>query len=424
MRMLAPDGRPDLRYFLGRTAKPVERRHQRGVQGRRDSDRRGRNGCGRPADASVRRSRFRLTTTARPRRGTCVQTIVGTPSLSIRKKRKASQMPKVVNLALRGGGSHGAFTWGVLDRLLEEERLSFEGISATSAGAVNAVVLADGLAAGGREGAREALRVYWQKVSALSTRGIFKPSPLDKGNSDFGLEHSLGFWFLKMTYLTSPYQMNPFNHNPLKDLLAEAINFERVRGQTNLKLFLCATDVQTAKVKIFAGKELRVEHLLASTCLPLLMQSVEIDGEYYWDGSYAANPAIYPLVYECDSRDILIVHITPAERSGVPTTSPAIMNRMQEISFNTSLIREMRMIASYNKLIEQGRMRGGKLMLLHLIEAEDFIRAFSWTSRLNADWDFLQHLHKMGRTRADQWLEANFDRLGIESTVDLDTKYF
>jgi len=333
-------------------------------------------------------------------------------------------MPKVVNLALQGGGSHGAFTWGVLDRLLEEERLSFEGISATSAGAVNAVVLADGLAAGGREGARDALRVYWQKVSALSARGIFKPSSVDKGNSDFGLEHSLGFWFLKMTYLTSPYQMNPFNYNPLKDLLAEAINFERVRGQTALKLFLCATDVQTAKVKIFPGKELRVEHVLASTCLPLLMRSVEVDGEYYWDGSYAGNPAIYPLVYECDSRDILIVHITPSERPGVPTTSPAIMNRMQEISFNTSLIREMRMVASYNKLIEQGRMRGGKLMLLHVIEAEEFIRAFSWTSRLNTDWDFLQHLHNMGRARADQWLEANFDRLGIESTVDLDTKYF
>ena len=333
-------------------------------------------------------------------------------------------MFKVVNLALQGGGSHGAFTWGVLDRLLEEERLSFEGISATSAGAVNAVVLADGLAAGGREGARDALRVYWQKVSDLLSRGVFEPSLVDKGNSDFGLEHSLGFWFLKMTYLTSPYDMNPFNYNPFKDLLAEAINFERVRGQTDLKLFLCATNVQTAKVKIFPGKELRVEHVLASPCLPLLVHSVEVDGEYYWDGSYAGNPAICPLVYNCDSRDILVVHITPAERPGVPTSSPAIINRMQEISFNTSLIREMRMVASYNKLIEQGRMSGGKLMLVHVIEAEEFIREFSWTSRLNADWDFLRHLHNMGRERADQWLEANFDRLGIKSTVDLDTKYF
>src|SRR6202046_3028128 len=188
-------------------------------------------------------------------------------------QRVAVAGQKVVNLALQGGGSHGAFTWGVLDRLLQEERLSFEGISATSAGAVTAVVPADGLAAGGREGARDALRVYWQKVSALSARGIFKPSSVDKGNSDFGLE-LLGFWFLKMTYLTSPYQMNPFNYNPLKDLLAEAINFERVRGQTGLKLFLCATDVQIAKVKIFSSNELRVEHVLASACLHLLMPSV------------------------------------------------------------------------------------------------------------------------------------------------------
>jgi NTE family protein len=345
-------------------------------------------------------------------------------AFGFRQKEMASQMLKVLNLALQGGGSHGAFTWGVLDRLLEEERLSFEGITATSAGAVNAVVLADGLAAGGREGARDALRIYWQKASEMLARGIFRPSLIDKANSDFGLEHSFGFWFLKMTYLSSPYEMNPFNHNPFKDLLAEAINFERVREQTDLKLFLCATDVQTAKVKIFAGKELRVEHLLASTCLPLLMQSVEVDGEYYWDGSYAGNPAIYPLVYNCDSRDILVVHITPAERPGVPNSSPAIMNRMQEISFNTSLIREMRMVASYNKLIEQGRMHGGKLMLVHVIEAEEFIREFSWTSRLNADWDFLRHLHNKGRERADRWLEANFDRLGIESTVDLDNKYF
>ena len=334
-------------------------------------------------------------------------------------------MSKVVNLALQGGGSHGAFTWGVLDRLLEEKALHFEGITGTSAGAVNAVVLADGLAAGGREGARDALRVYWQKVSALSSRGIFRPSLIDKGNPDFGLEYSPGFWFLEpMTYFASPYQMNPLNLNPFKDLLAEAINFERVRQQTEVKLFLSATNVQTAKVKIFAGKEFRVEHVLASTCLPLLMQAVEVDGEYYWDGSYAGNPAIYPLVYECETRDILMVHITPAERPGVPTTSPAIINRMQEISFNTSLIREMRTIASYNKLIEQGRMAGGKRMLMHVIEAEEFIRAFSWSSRLNADWDFLLHLHSMGRAQADQWLKVNFDQLGINSTVDLDAKYF
>jgi len=166
---------------------------------------------------------------------------------------------KVVNLALQGGGSHGAFTWGVLDRLLDEERLDFEGISATSAGAVNAVVLADGLAAGGREAAKGALRSYWKKVSDLASRGVFQPSVLDKASPDFGLEHSPGYLFMEsLTYFASPYQMNPFNYNPLRDLLAEAVDFERVRNQNNVKLFVSATDVQTAKVKIFEGKELDV----------------------------------------------------------------------------------------------------------------------------------------------------------------------
>jgi NTE family protein len=332
---------------------------------------------------------------------------------------------KIVNLALQGGGSHGAFTWGVLDRLLEESRLEFEGVTGTSAGAVNAVVFADGLAAGGREGAKEALRVYWQKVSALSARGPRAPSIIDKANPDYGLEHSLGFIFLEpMTHFASPYQMNPLNINPFKDLLAKAINFERVRQQTAVKLFLCATDVQTAKVKIFYGKEIDVPHLLASTCLPLLMQAVEVEGEFYWDGSYAGNPAIFPLIYNCDARDILMVHITPAERPGVPTTSLSIMNRMQEISFNTALIREMRTIAFLNKQIEDGKLGAGKRMLVHLIEAEDLIRGFSWSSRLNSDWDFLLHLREMGRMRADQWLAANFDRIGQDSTVDLYEKYF
>ncbi len=350
---------------------------------------------------------------------------VDQPNHTTGPARPADAGQKVVNLALQGGGSHGAFTWGVLDRLLEEERLAFEGITGTSAGAVNAVVLADGLAEGGREGARDALRRYWKKVSALSARGPLAPSAIDKANPDFGLEHSLGFIFLEpMTYFASPYQMNPFNYNPFKDLLAEAIDFERVRRQTAVKLFLCATNVETAKVKVFPGKHIGVQHLLASTCLPLLMQAVEIDGEYFWDGSYAGNPAIFPLVYDCETRDILMVHITPAERPGVPTTSPAIMNRMQEISFNTALIREMRTIAYLNRLVDDGRIEGAKRLLVHLIEAEDLIRGFSWSSRLNSDWGFLQHLYTMGRTRADEWLAANFDRIGVELTVDLQDKYF
>ena len=332
---------------------------------------------------------------------------------------------KVVNLALQGGGSHGAFTWGVLDRFLEEERLKFEGVTATSAGAVNAVVLADGLAAGGREGAKNALRVYWAKVAALSSRGVFQPSVFDKTNPSHGLEHSPGYVFMEsLTYFASPYQINPLNYNPLKDLLEETVDFERVRQQQLVKLFISATNVETAKVKIFEGRELHANHVLASTCLPLMMQAVQIEGECYWDGSFSGNPALFPLLLNCDATDVMMVHITPAERPGVPTTSPSIMNWMQEISFNTSLIREMRTIAYLNRLIDAGKVDGGRRTLVHLIEGEDLIRKLSWSSRLNGDWDFLVHLHGMGRRLADKWLAANFDRIGVVSTVDLQEKYF
>ena len=331
---------------------------------------------------------------------------------------------KVINLALQGGGSHGAFTWGVLDRLLEEERLSFEGISATSAGAVNAVVLADGFAAGGRTEAKSALRRYWKKVSEASSSSIFQPSPFDRGNRDFGLDHSPGYRFMEsLTYFASPYQLNPLNFNPLKALLEETIDFDRVREQQAIKLFLSATDVETAKVKIFEGKNIDVDRVLASACLPLMMHAVEIDGHYYWDGSFTGNPAIFPLLFNCESPDILMIHITPAERPGVPTTSPSIMNRMQEISFNTSLIREMRTIAYLTGLIDSGRFEG-KRMLVHLIEAEDLIRKLSWSSRLNGDWKFLTYLHEQGRVRAGKWLDANFGQIGAASTVDLYAKYF
>jgi NTE family protein len=181
---------------------------------------------------------------------------------------------------------------------------------------------------------------------------------------------------------------------------------------------------ETAKIKIFPGKDLAIDHLVASTCLPLLMQAVEVDGEHYWDGSYAGNPAIFPLVYDCAARDILMIHVTPAERPGVPTTSPAIMNRMQEISFNTALIRAMRTIDRFNRLIDDGRLEGGKRILVHFIEADDLIKSISWWSRLNADWDFLMRLHDIGRARAEEWLDTNFDRVGVEATVDLQERYY
>jgi len=345
------------------------------------------------------------------------------PDASAEKPAPTGQ--KVINLALQGGGSHGAFTWGVLDRLLEDERLSFEGITAASAGAVNATVVAYGLAAGGRDAAREALRLFWKRLSDTASRGIMQPSFIDRAQGNFGLEHSPGYLMIHtLSYFTSPYLYNPLNLNPLRQVLEETVNFELLRQRTAVKLFLCATNVRTGKVKVFRSETIDVDHVLASSCLPLLTQTVEIDGEAYWDGGFSGNPAVFPLVYECGSRDVVMVHLTPAERPEIPATSYEIMNRMQEISFNAALIREMRAVAFVTKLIDSGRLADGKRMLIHLIEAEDVIRHFPGSSRLNNDWEFLTHLHNIGRDRADTWLAENFDKLGVSSTVDLEEKYF
>jgi NTE family protein len=331
---------------------------------------------------------------------------------------------KVVNLALQGVGSHGAFTWGVLDRLLEEERLALDGISATSAGAVNAVVLAYGLAVGGREGAKTALRLYWRRISEMASASVFRPSLFDKMYGKFDLDHSPGYLFVDMlSQFYSPYLLNPLNYNPLKNLLDELVDFELLRRQTAVKLFLCATNVRSGKVKIFGSEELRSDHVLASSCQPLLMQAVEIDGEHYWDGGFMGNPAIFPVIYACQARDIILVHLTPTERPEYPITSQAILSRMQEVAFNSPLMREMRVVAFMTKLIDDGKITGGKRMLIHSIDGEDVIGALSNSSKMNGDWDFLLHLHKIGRERADRWLKSNFDRLGVETTVDLHSRY-
>ena len=331
---------------------------------------------------------------------------------------------KTVNLALQGVGSHGAFTWGVLDRLLEDERLSFDGISATSAGAVNAVVLAYGLAAGGREQAKAALRTYWQRLSEMTSTGIFQPSVLDQISGNFGLDLSPGFMFVDaLSHFFSPYELNPLKYNPFKDLLDEVVDFELLRRQKLIKLFLCATNVRSGKVKIFSSDELRADHVVASSCQPIMMHAVEIDGEYYWDGGFMGNPAIFPVIYACEARDIVLVHLTPTERPGTPMTATAIYSRMQEVAFNSSLMREMRAVAFVTDLIDSGKMADGKRMLIHAIDGEDVIATLSNSSKLNGNWGFLTYLHKTGRERADQWLKANFDRIGVETTVDMRARY-
>jgi NTE family protein len=343
---------------------------------------------------------------------------------SILQSRPPVAGQKLVNLALQGVGSHGAFTWGVLDRLLEEERLAIDGISATSAGAVNAAVLAYGLAVGGREGAKKALDRYWRRLSDLASASIFQPSFLDKMYGNFGLDYSPGYVVTDtLSQVFSPYQLNPLNYNPFKKLLEEVIDFEILRRQSTVKLFLCATNVRSGKVTIFRSEELHSDHVVASSCQPLMMHAVEIDGQYYWDGGFMGNPPLFPVIYACEAHDIILVRLTPTERPESPTNSRAILSRMQEVTFNSSVMREMRVVAFVTKLIDDGKIVDGKRMLFHAINGEDVIGALSNSSKLNGDWDLLQHLYKIGRLRADDWLKSNFHRLGVETTIDLQSKY-
>jgi NTE family protein len=334
---------------------------------------------------------------------------------------------KSVNLALQGGGSHGAFCWGVLDYLLEDGRLVIEGISATSAGAMNATVCAHGMLEGGHDGARIALHQFWKAVSDAGKAGPILPSLMSRFTGSSSLDDSPTyqiFDFVKR--LLSPYQFNPLNLNPLRDVLNALVDFERLRTATEaIRLHVCATNVETGKIRIFRNAELTTEAVLGSACLPFLFQAAEIDGEYFWDGGYIGNPAIFPLIYESRSRDVVIVHINPIERKGCPKSAGDILNRLHEISFNSSLMREMRAIAFMSSLIEGGKVVKGELkqMLIHSIRSDDFLAELSVSSKLNSDWNFLTHLRDAGRRAAAIWLEQSFAKIGIESTVDLKKEY-
>ncbi|ACB95364.1 patatin-like phospholipase family protein [Beijerinckia indica] len=334
---------------------------------------------------------------------------------------------KRINLALQGGGSHGAFAWGVLDRLLEDERIDFDGISATSVGAVNATVLAYGLAVGGRTGARQALTNFWHHLAYLASLSPLQPTLFDRLMGNHSLDKSPVFvQFDLLTRLFSPYQFNPFNINPLRSILCDTVDFDAIRKpHCPIKLFLSATNVRTGKIRVFDNEEIGPDAVLASACLPFLFQAIEIDGEYFWDGGYMGNPAIFPLIYNCESRDVVIVHINPIERPDVPKTAGEILNRINEISFNSSLMREMRSVCFVTKLIEEQKILDNtmKRMLIHSIEADDVMRTMSAGSKLNADWDQVNKLMNVGRERADAWLAAHFGQLGRESTIDISEKY-
>jgi NTE family protein len=272
---------------------------------------------------------------------------------------------------------------------------------------MNAAVMAHGLTTGGRKGAREALEEFWLGVARIS-------APLG----------ALQLFELVSRFL-SPYQLNPFNYNPLRQLIRQVIDFERLRQGSAIKLFLPATNVRTGKIKVFTDKEITADCVLASACLPFLYQAVEVDGEHYWDGGYMGNPALFPLIYSCQSRDILIVHVNPIERPDKPTSAREIMNRVNEISFNSSLMREMRAVAFVTKLIDDGKLNqsDAKRVLIHSVCADDVMCGLGAASKLNADVGFLRQLRALGRERAQAWIDDHFDDLGSRSTVDIQAAY-
>jgi len=329
---------------------------------------------------------------------------------------------KRINLALQGGGAHGAFTWGVLDYLLEDGRLEIAAISGTSAGAMNAVALADGFTAGGPDGAREKLHGFWQTMSEAAKNSPIKRAPIDVMMGYWSLDRSLGYQMMDaMSRMFSPYQLNPMNMNPLKEVLEGCVDFSCVQSCNSIDLFISATNVETGKVKVFDSHLLTADMVMASACLPNIFQSVMIDGVPYWDGGYMGNPSLFPFHTRSDTADIVVVQINPIERKGVPRTAQEIQNRVAEISFNSSLLKELRAIDFVSRLIEEGKLDAAQYRRerIHIIENEAALMKLGASSKMNAEWAFLTHLRDLGRETAAAWLDRHFDDIGSRSTVDL-----
>ncbi len=326
-----------------------------------------------------------------------------------------------VDLALQGGGSHGAFTWGVLDRLLEESWIEITAVSGTSAGAMNAAVLADGWVNGGAQGARNALDAYWARVSKAAAFSPLQRSPLDRLLGRWTLDTSPAYIAIDMmSRLASPYDLNPLGFNPLSSILEDSIDFDRL-ARSPVKLFITATNVRTGRGRIFRNEEITADVLLASACLPTMFQAVEIDGEPYWDGGFAGNPTITPLVRETDSLDTILVQINPRERVQTPRTASEILNRLNEISFNSPLMKELRMIALLRQVADPGSGEGARWarMRTHRIMT-DKLAEFGASSKLNAEWEFVSMLKDEGRGSADEFLKEHGAQIGHSSTADLD----
>jgi NTE family protein len=332
-----------------------------------------------------------------------------------------SRSPILVDLALQGGGSHGAYTWGVLDRLLEEPWLKIDGISGTSAGAMNAAVLVDGFAKGGALGAREALATFWRRVSEAARFSPLRRGPLDVLLGRWTLDSSPAYVGLDLlSRLVSPYDLNPLGKNPLQDILSGLIDFKQL-ALAPIKLFITATNVRSGRGHVFRNKAITPDVLLASACLPTMFQAIDIDGEPYWDGGYSGNPTLTPLIRECKSQDTILVQINPVERRGTPRSASDILNRLNEVSFNAVLLKELRMIALLRQVANPGDSEGALWagMRIHRV-ASEILTDLGASSKLNAEWEFFSFLHEEGRRAAQAFLETHAPDLGRRSTLDLD----
>lgn len=353
--------------------------------------------------------------------------------------KPAASAIKKMNLALQGGGAHGAFTWGVLDALLEDGRIDVEGISATSAGSMNAVMLAQGLSTGGIDAARDLLETFWNRVSRAGN--VFSPAQIsaaDKVHEYNPYLASLMRWSINpsaaygslaaLSSPLSPYQFNPYDINPLRDIVVDLVDFERVRNCKEAKLFITATNVESGQPRIFATDEITIDVVMASATLPTIYKAVKIGKSHYWDGGYMGNPSLWPLFYKAETKDILLVHVNPITRPDVPKDIMSIENRVNEITFNASLIHELRAIAFVQKLLEDNMLKEEfrplyKDVHLHAIRAEDAMSSLLVASKFDTSWPFLQKLKDLGRRHGKEWLEKSFAQVGKESTIDIQAEY-
>ncbi|MBU6235745.1 MAG: patatin-like phospholipase family protein [Alphaproteobacteria bacterium] len=340
-------------------------------------------------------------------------------------KAKARRQKTKLNLALQGGGTHGAYTWGVLDRLLEEKDIEINAISGTSAGAMNAAILATGFAKGGAAKAREMLELFWRDISFAGMAAMPFMTPLDYLTGNHNLKNSVLYGaFEALTRVASPYELNPLNINPLRIILERHVD-RAALAASEIELFVSATAVRTGQARIFTCKEVTPDALLASSCLPFLFQAVEIDGEPYWDGGYMGNPVIWPLIYKTPVSDVLLVQINPLYREELPKTAYDIANRLNEINFNSSLMAEMRAINFVAKLVHDNKLdpKRYRALRMHMVAASEVLHDLDASSKMNANWDFLQYLRDQGRAQMDKWLVANKKQIGIRQTIDIEDTF-